>query len=376
MKKPTLQVCTKCLMISTRPRLTFDKNGVCSACQWSEEKKNLKIDFKARQEELKQLSDKYKKRNAGRFNVICPASGGKDSSYVAYKLKKELGMHPLVVSINPPLAHNEGEYNLNEFLKRGYDTVRITPNYKVGQKLAKKTFIENGQPMFGFMMAVQAAVLKMAVLFDIPFVMFGEEGETEYGGTKALRNKACYGLEESINIYLSGVNPIDVGKELGFSEEEMYWWTHPTVEEFKKLNPAITHWSYFEDWNPQNNYMLAKEKFGLKEKVGRSVGTYTNFSQLDTKLYDLHTYLMFLKFGFGRCSQDVCIDIRRGTITREEGLELINKYDGEYPEPYIKDYLEYFEMTQEEFDAVIDKWANKDLLIKKDGRWVKNFEII
>ena len=105
-------------------------------------------------------------------------------------------------------------------------------------------------------------------------------------------------------------------------------------------------------------------------------GTYNKFAQTDSILYPLHAYFMYLKFGFGRCTQDVCIDIRTGDITKEEGLDKIKKYDEEYPEMYEERYLEYYQMTREEFHAVIDKWANKDLLEKKNGVWVKKYKTI
>lgn len=83
---------------------------------------------------------------------------------------------------------------------------------------------------------------------------------------------------------------------------------------------------------------------------------------------------MYLKFGFGRCTQDACIDIRRGALTRKQALALVKKYDGEYPEPYIFEYLEYFDMTIEEFEATLDLHANTELFEKKNRRWVPKFE--
>ena len=361
-------------MIETRPRISFNEDGVCNACQWAEAKKE-EVDWEFRQNELNALVQKYKLRNANKFDVILPSSGGKDSSYVAYQVKEKLKMNPLMVTISPPLPYDIGTKNLEESLKRGFDHIKITANYEVGRVIAKKAFVEQGQPLMAWIISVQTAIFKTAVLFDIPFVMFGEEGETEYGGSSALKNRATYDIEDSIKLYLSGNDPKKFVEEYGFNDKDLFWWTYPSEQDFRKLDPAIAKWSYFENWNPYRNYTVAKEFMGLAESSERSIGTYNNFSQTDTKLYDLHSYLMFLKFGFGRCTQDVCIDIRRGAITRKQAINLIKAYDGEYPESLINDYLEYFRMTKEEFDAVIDKWANKDLLTKIDGRWRKNFEI-
>lgn len=370
-----MKICSKCLMIETRPRISFDENGVCNACQWAEAKKE-EIDWDSRKKELDALVAKYKDRPGKIFDILIPSSGGKDSSYVAYQVKEVLGLRPLMVTIHPPLAYDIGTKNLEESIKRGYDHIRITPNYDVGRVIAKKLFIEQGQPMLGWIMSVQTAIFRAAVIYDIPFVMFGEEGETEYGGSKRLQSKATYDIEDSIQLYLSGNNPLEIFKDLGLNERDLYWWTYPSVEEFKKLDPAIAKWSYFENWNSYRNYVVSKEKMGLSETAERSIGTYNNFAQTDTKLYDLHVYLMYLKFGFGRCCQDAGIDIRRGAISRKQAINLVKMYDGEYPEQHIDDYLEYFRMTREEFDAVIDKWANKDVLVKVDGRWKRNFDIV
>lgn len=120
---------------------------------------------------------------------------------------------------------------------------------------------------------------------------------------------------------------------------------------------------------------MAKRELGLQESNERSSGSYENYSATDTYIIYLYFYLMYLKFGFGRASSLASGDIRRGVINRDEALKIAREYDGEYPEKYIDYYLDYYQMTREEFDAVIDKWANKDLFTKENGRWVPTFEV-
>lgn len=301
-----------------------------------------------------------------------PVSGGKDSSYVAYKMKYELGMHPLTITVQPPLPFDIGNENLEIFINHGYDHLRITPNPEIGRKIARIFFIEYGQPLMAWIIAVQTVVFRLVALFKILLVMFGEEGEVEYGGSSKLKSKLFYDLDDSINIYLSGVDPRKFTQE--FSDQQLYWWLYPSEEELRIVSPEIAHWSYFENWDSYLHYLVSKEKCGLKEMSQRCIGTYNNFAQTDTCLYDLHCYLMYLKFGFGRCTQDVGIDIRRGALTRRQALNLVKMYDGEYPEPFIQNYLDYFQMTKEEFDSVLEKFSNKDLFEKKNDRWVPKFE--
>lgn len=356
--------CKKCFANSLRPRISFT-GGVCSACVWAEEKKT--INWELRFNQLKEICNQHRRNDY--FDCIVPVSGGKDSSYVAYKMKNELHMHPLCVTINPDLQLEINQKNLQNFSKQGYDLLAITPNIEVSKKLNKKGFIEQGRPMIGWMLAVQAAVMRVAVMYHIPLVMFGEDGETEYGGRTALKNNPLYSVEDAVKIYLSGNSADAFMDEYEDNKASYQWYQFPSKEQLEELDIKLAHWSYFENWDANEHEKLAKEKFDLLGQKERAIGTYTKYCQNDTKLYVLHTYLMFLKFGFGRCNQDVSMDIRSGKMTLNEGAELIKKYDGEYPSEYIQDYLEYFEMTKDEFESVLDKHANKNILEKSSGYW-------
>ncbi len=371
----SLQICKKCLMLSTRPRMKFNSSGVCSACEWAEEKRTV-VDWAARKKELDELCKKYR-RIDGTFDCVVPVSGGKDSSMVAHKLKHEYNMHPLCVNVNhsPVVNTPLNDINLHNFINNGFDCIRLYPNPKIMQKLDKNGLVEFGQPYFGWMTAMVLAPIKVAIKFGIPFIVYGEEGEVEYGGSTELKNSALYTIDHIKRLYLSGINLNEISGG-GVSADELWWWSAPTEEDIDKIQPAIAHWSYFENWSSENNYRYAKKHLGLKSADKASVGTYTNFSQTDSILYPLHTYFMYLKFGFGRCSQDVCIDIRTGNLSRERGIELVKKYDETYPKEYEAQYLDYYQMTKEEFERVIDKWANKELLEKRNGMWRKKFSDI
>lgn len=366
MKK--IQICKRCTMLSTRPRLTFNEEGVCAACQWAEEKRES-VDWKKRQKELEGLCNKYRSET-GDFDVVVPVSGGKDGSMIAHKLKTIYGMHPLCVNIshNPRVNMPMNEVNINNFVDHGFDCIRIYPNPPIVQQLDKIGLIDYGQPYFGWMSAMVNAPIKVALKFGIKFIMYAEEGEVEYGGSQELKNSAVYTMEHVKRLYLSGIS---VDKLLEGISENTYWWKAPLESELDNLQPVIAHWSYFENWNSNYNHEYAKKYVGLKEAEQNASGTYNKFAQTDSALYPLHVYFMFLKFGFGRCTQDVCIDIRSGKIDRAEGIRLVKQYDEVYPALYEGLYLDYYQMTKEEFYQNIDKWANKDILEKRDGFWKK-----
>ncbi len=363
--------CSNCLNMSTRPRIAFDSRGWCNACTWTEEKKTL--DWDKRLKELEQLLNKYRSDSGG-FDCVVPVSGGKDGSYVSYQLKHVYGMHPLAITVTPALSLELGNTNLRNYIDSGYNHIQINPDAKVMQTLNRLGFIEKGFPYYGWLIAIQAAVVRMAVNLNIPLLFYGEDGEVEYGGSTESKNRAIYNIEYMKRIYLEGGHE-KVLKASGLNESQLYFFLFPNERELQGKELSITHWSYFESWDPYRNYLTAKEHCGLQEAPENNSGTFTNFAQNDQALYALHTYLMYLKFGFGRATQDAGIEIRRGAMTREQAVNLVRLYDGHYPEEYLKTYLEYYGMTQSEFDAVLDRWANRELFEKKNGRWMPNFTV-
>jgi len=363
--------CKNCLNMSTRPRITFDKRGWCNACQWMEEKKLL--DWSSRTDELKNIFKKHKSDGSG-FDCMVPVSGGKDGSYVSYQVKHEYKLKPLTATVKPPLSLELGDINLKNFLNSGYDHIHISPGSEAMRLLNKTGFIDMGFPYYGWLTAIMTAVIRMSINMNISLIIYGESGEVEYGGSSETKNTAIYNIEYMKRVYLSGGHQ-KVLKNSGLSESELYFFMFPSEKELKGKNINFVHWSYFENWDSYRNYLVAKEHCGLEEAEVNNSGTFTNFSQNDQALYALHAYMMYLKLGFGRATQDAGIEIRRGAMTRDQALNLVNLYDGLYPEEYIQTYLDYYQMTLSEFDDVIDRWANKNLFDKNNGRWVPKFSI-
>ncbi len=322
-------------MPEIRPRITFDELGVCNACIHAEAKKTS-IDWKTKWNELEILCKRFRGKSS--WDVLVPCSGGKDGSYVAWRLKHDLKMNPLCITFAPQLPTEIGKQNLENFKKAGFDHLMISPDPQRYKELAIKGFKEQGRPKMPFVTGISTAVLQMAIKFNIPFIMYGEEGENEYGGVSDAKQKID--RQYLIDYYYSGEDPSKYGG----------WWELP--EYFGGLYP--THWSKFENWDPLVHAELAKEKCGLQTE--EQTGTFTDYAQLDDKLQNLHAYMMFIKFGFGRATSDASIEIRAGRMTREEGLEMVKKYDAVFPDKYLEDYLDYFGMTKEEFWVTVNKF--------------------
>ncbi len=360
--------CKNCMNMSTRPRIEFDYRGWCNACQWMEEKKTM--EWASREKELLELLEKNKNKRAT-FDCIVPVSGGKDGSYVSYCLKHKYKMRPLTITIRPPLELDLGKKNLLNFTQSGYDHIHVTPDSEVMRRMNKMGFIEKGFPYYGWLTAIMTAVIRIAINFKIPLIFYGEDGEVEYGGSTESKYNPIYDIHYMKKIYLEGGH--DKFLHQCGTDEELYFFNFPSDAEINGADLSFTHWSYYEAWDSYRNYLVAKEFCGLVEQDSPNAGTFTNFAQNDQALYALHAYIMYLKFGFGRATQDAGIEIRRGAMTRDQAVELIKLYDNQYPEEFIPEYLSYYQMSMEEFDSVLGKWANRTLFRIENGRWMPVF---
>ena len=364
--------CSNCLSMSTRPRITFDERGRCNACRWMEKKHTL--NWEARQKELEHLLERYR-RNDGGFDCLVPVSGGKDGSYVSYNLKHKYGMNPLCLTVTPALPLPLGERNLRAFVESSYNHITVNPDHETMRILNRVGLIDMGFPYYGWLIAIQAGVVRMANQMGIGLIFYGEDGEVEYGGTTETDKNPIYDVHYMKKIYLEGGYE-KVLQNAGLPEKDLFFFRFPSNQELTRSTIEITHWSYFENWDPYRNYLIAKEYCGLKEAENSNAGTFTNFAQNDQALYALHTYLMFLKFGFGRANQDASIEIRRGAMDRAQAVHLVRLYDGQYPHEFLETYLDYYQMSRSEFDTALDRWANQELFEKVDGYWKPMFNVV
>lgn len=365
-----VKFCTNCLVMETRPRVGFDKAGRCNACVWSEEKN--KVDWDAREKNLLSLLDRHRSKSGG-FDCLVPVSGGKDGSYVTYKLAREYGMNPLCVTVTPAMELEIGRGNLRNFIESGFNHMSINISPETLRSANRWGLINKGFPYFGWLTAIAAAPLQIASNFGIGLIFYGEDGEVEYGGESETKQNPIYDIPYIQRVYLEGGYDLMMNdlKEKKLCDQ---FFQFPDVK--KEMPLEIAHWSFFENWDPYRNYLVAKQHCGLKEATETNSGTFTNFAQNDQALYALHTYLMYLKFGFGRANQDASIEIRRGAMSREQAVNLVRLYDGLYPEEFIGDYLDYYQISHDQLIEVFDRYVNKQLFEKTNGQWKPIFEIV
>jgi N-acetyl sugar amidotransferase len=358
--------CKLCTVSNQRPRITFDEEGICSACRFAHHKRH-QIDWDARERELIALCDKHRKGN-GDYDVIVPCSGGKDGSFVAHQLKTKYGMNPLTVTW-APLKHTDiGRQNLDSFIQSGFNNILGTPNGQVTRRLTQLAFRHLGDPFQPFIYGQTNFPLHIAVKYNIPLIMYGENGEVEYGGDMKNAYRPTRDIADHDKHYFSGMPP-EFWTEHGVSEADLKPFKAPAYQDILANKTEIHFLGYYKFWDPQENFYYAQEHTGFTPNAERSEGTYSKYASLDDKIDGFHYYLGYIKFGIGRTTSDTAHEIRDGKITREEGIALVKRYDGEFPQKYFSDFLDYCQITEEEVHAVIDSWRSDHLWEKRDGEW-------
>jgi N-acetyl sugar amidotransferase len=364
-----VKYCLKCTMSNQRPRITLDEHGVCSACNFAEFKQT-KIDWSQREAELMATLDRFR-RNDGRYDVVVPCSGGKDAAYIAHELKHKYGMNPLTVTWAPHLYTEIGWKNLHEMIRVG-DLANVlgTPPGKTHRLLTKLSFEKIGDPFQPFVYGQTNFPMQIALNYDIPLVMYGENGEVEYGGDMKNAFKATRDWRtDHKKHYFSGINPEDF-TQYGISQYDLVPYMAPPADKLEQLGMELHFYGYYKKWVPQENYYYCVQNTGFQANPVRSEGTYSKYASLDDQIDGFHYYLSFVKFGLGRATSDSAHEIRDGHLTREEGVQLVRKFDGEFPSKFFEVFLKYCDITEDYFWEVIDSWRNDHLWVKDaDGNW-------
>ena len=363
--------CKKCVISNQRPRIVFDKNGVCTACNYFEYK--AKINWKERENELLKLLEKYRS-NDSNYDCVVPSSGGKDSAYVAHELKTKYGMNPLSVTWSPLKYTNIGLKNLNAYNDSGFDVVMGMPRGDIKKKMCREALIEMGDPFQGFIYGQVLFPVTIALNYGIRLIFRGENAEAEYGGSRESWDKKLLTFEEFKNVYFSNYD-LDFWLKKGFTKKDLAFFYPPDATGTKGKLCDSYFYGYFRNWSNHSNFYYASKHTGFTRNERRTEGTYTKYSSIDDKLDTFHHWFSLLKFAHGRCTSNAAREVREGYITREEAVALVNKYDNEFPSLYFKEFLEFTRLTEKEFWDIADSWRNINLWHMQGNDWVKKFPV-
>lgn len=360
MKK--IKYCTSCMYPETKPDLWFNIDGKCSACINFENRKE--IDWVARKKEFIEITERYKSIDGSNYDCIIPVSGGKDSTYQVIKVL-QAGLNPLCVTAETDSLSDLGRRNLENLKRLGVDHVNVTPNPKIRRKLSRLALREVGDIQWAEHVTIFTIPIQVAVEKNIPLIVWGENSQHEYGGPAAAAENNVLDrrwLEEFGGML--GMRITDLIGQDGITRKDLIPYFYPSDEDLKRVGVTGIFLGYYFPWDGYNNTLLA-QAYGFESYPTPTEGSLVNYENLDNYYHRIHDYFKYIKYGFGRATDQANNHIRRGRLERKDIVDFLKNNDGAYPSVYLnrplESVLEEIDMSKEEFDEICDKFTNKKL---------------
>lgn len=360
MKK--IKYCTSCMYPETKPDLWFNEEGKCSACINFENR--TEIDWVERKQEFLQITERYKSIDGSNYDCIIPVSGGKDSTYQVIKVL-QAGLNPLCVTAETDSLSELGRRNLENLKRLGVDHVNVTPNPKVRRKLSRLALREVGDIQWAEHVTIFTIPIQVAVEKNIPLIVWGENSQHEYGGPAAAAENNVLDrrwLEEFGGML--GMRVSDLIGQDGITRKDLIPYFYPSDEDLKRVGVTGIFLGYYFPWDGYNNTLLA-QAYGFESYPTPTEGSLVNYENLDNYYHRIHDYFKYIKYGFGRATDQANNHIRRGRLARKDIIDFLKHNDGAYPSVYLNRSLESvlkeIDLSKEEFDEICDRFTNKKL---------------
>ena len=361
-----VQFCKSCVISNQRPNsaveynhtkdskkttINFDDEGICDACRFAERKASG-INWDDRDEELRELLDRHRSTD-GSYDCLVPGSGGKDSFYASHILRTKYGMHPLTVTWSPHIYTEWGWRNFQRWIHAGHDNYLMTPNGRVHRLLTRLAVDNLFHPFQPFMFGQKALAPKMALMFNIPLVIYGEN-EAEYGNPigdteSSKRDWSYFTAEDQSKVSLGGVSVPNLKKYFGLEQQDLIPYLPANPNQIAEKNIEVHYLGYYLKWHPQSCYYYSVENGGFEASPERTPGTYSKYNSIDDRIDDFHYYTTGIKFGIGRATYDAAQEIRSGDIDRQEGIALVKRFDHEFPNRFSDEIFKYLSISSDEF---------------------------
>ena len=371
-----IHYCTHCLYPDTKPDLSFDDRGVCSACQAYENRED--VDWDARRKQFLDTIERYRSADGSRYDCIVPVSGGKDSTYQVIRCLQH-GLNPLCVTGTTDSLSDIGRRNIETLKQLGVDYIEVSFNPLVRRRINKLALTQVGDISWPEHIAIFTTPVRVAVQMGIKLIVWGENPQNEYGGPAASQEGKILNrrwLEEFGG--LLGMRVTDLVGQVGIEAKHLIPYTYPSDEDLQRVGVTGLFLGYFFPWDGLSNALIA-QAYGFESYPRLVEGSLASYENLDNYQTGIHDYFKFLKFGFGRATDIANNHIRRGRLTRSDAIEMVRRHDGMYPHTCLgrplKEILGEIDMTIEDFDKVCDRFTNKRLFVRdnqgkleRDGR--------
>lgn len=355
-----MKYCKRCVQPDTRPNIKFDQNGICPACHYAE--KWPKIDWELRRGKLETIADWGRDRNVSDYDCIIAVSGGKDSTRQSMFVRNELGLRPLLVccSYPPEQLVERGAQNLSNLISLGFDCISISPNPIVWKKMMKRGFLKFGNWAKSTEMALYASTPRIAIAYHIPLIFLGENpalmlGDLGVGSMTEDANKMKY------NFTLAGGPEALATSDI--SEINLYWYHYPSNKDMERAKLRIIYLGYFiHDFTRFENARFSiAHGLTIRDDPPEDIGDNYGFEALDEDFVVVNQMIKYLKYGFGKTTDQVSEAIRLNMMTRQSAIGLVKKYDGKCAPRFIKKFCDYIQISEKRFWQIAESFRNQDI---------------
>ncbi|NDB51748.1 MAG: N-acetyl sugar amidotransferase [Nitrosopumilaceae archaeon] len=372
-----MRYCLRCCYPENcRPSILFDEHGVCSGCRTFEQRRSETVNWKEKQQELATLLESYKeqaRKNNAPYDCIIPISGGKDSHFQAHLITQIYKMKPLFVAYNHAYNTAVGMRNLTNMVdKFGCDLIRYTTNPKTARKISRYMLKKVGDITWHYHAGIMTFPIQIAVRYRIPLMIWGEHGEALLHGMHNLEDKVEFTKKHRQEHLMRGFEPEDIlddPQNKDITRTDLAPFFYPSDDEIGSLNLRGIYLSNYYPWDEFEHTKMVIEKYGFETFQDRQT-SFNLYQKVDDFFQDTHNYLKYLKFGYGRVTDQASTEIRNQRLTREQGIELIKKYEHLIRPKNLDIFLKFVEMTEKEFLDNIEHLRDKSAWQKKpNGEW-------
>lgn len=368
-----MEYCKRCLYPrNAKPTISFNSKGICSGCEYHESRQKLEVDWEERLEMLEEILDEAKRMARQRGNshdCIVPVSGGKDSHFQVWFLKEKYGMNPLLVTFNHAYNTPAGVKNLENLVeKSGCDLIRYTAGLDSVRRISRYMLETVGDLTWHYHAGIRTLPFQVAVQQNIPLIVWGEHGFAELTGIVSLEDFVEFTKWTRKEHDMRGFEPHDLVGKGGITERDIAPYIYPSDDEIAQTEVRGIYLSNFVDWNATAHAELMRKEWDFKFITFERERSFNLHGKIEDHANDIHDYLKYLKFGYGRATDDASMEIRHGRMTREEGMEQVRRYDSREPST-LKMYCDFLGITVDEFYANVTPMRDPDIWECVDGEW-------
>lgn len=372
-----MKYCVTCLQTDTRPGIRFNQHGICPACVYHTSLNS--VDWDSRKKELHEIVAYGKQNRSSGYDCIIGVSGGKDSLRQSLFVRDSLGMNPLLVNLSypPEQLTQRGADNVANMIRCGFDCVSIYPAPQLWRTLMRKGFFQFSNWAKSTELALFSSVPRLAIAYQIPLIWWGENAALQLGDLNIMGSSGSDGNN------LRNMNTLGGGDVTWLLSDEIrsqdvLQYAYPEQSEMEKAKLRIVFLGYFwKDWSLRNNGMFsALRGLEVRSESPLEIGDLLGITSLDEDWVTLNQMIKYYKFGFGRITDYVNEDIRNGLMSREEAIEICEKYDGKCSERYVDSFCKYIGIDVSQFWEQVDRTVNRDLFCReRDGKYTARFKV-